>query len=189
MNKTIGLLILLLTATVSNAFAAPAQVILIRHAEKPSDEDEDNGLSARGRKRAYALVDFFLQEKAVLRYGPPVAIYGFGQHRPGSSLRGIQTVQPLADELGIKIIKKFTRDDFEAAAEEIMNKPAYDGKMVLICWQHDALTDFAEALGLDDAPKWGKVFDRAWILDFSKRGKVVRFSDIPQRLLSGDSDE
>lgn len=171
------------------AFATPAQVIMIRHAEKPADESH-NGLSKRGWKRAYALVDFFMTEKKVTRYGPPVAIYGFGQTRPDSSVRGIQTVEPLAEELGMKVIKKYIRDDYEAAAEEILTKRAYDGKMVLVSWEHDALTPFAEALGLEDAPKWkSKAFDRAWIIDFSKKGEVVRFRDIPQQLLSGDSEE
>lgn len=185
MKKTIGLLILLFCTTFSNAFAMPAQVILIRHAEKPAGE-ETNGLSERGWQRAHALVDFFTQEKAVLRYGPPVAIYGFGPHRPGASVRGIQTVQPLADALSMRVIKDYTRDETKAAAYEILNAPAYDGKMVLICWQHDNLRNFATALGFADAPKWGKVFDRAWILDYAQ-GRVVGFSDIPQRLLPGDS--
>lgn len=173
----------------STAFATPAQVIMIRHGEKTADE-ENNELSKRGWKRAHALVDFFTTEKKVTRYGTPVAIYAFGQTRPDSSVRGIQTVEPLAEELGIKINKKYTREEYEDAAEEILNKRAYDGKMVLISWEHDALNNFADALGVDDAPKWnGKVFDRAWIIDFSKKGEVVRFSDIPQHLLSGDSED
>ena len=57
---------------VSRLSAEPAQVIIIRHAEKP---DEGNELSLAGRERAAALAPYFLGETALLRFGPPVAIY------------------------------------------------------------------------------------------------------------------
>jgi len=172
----------------SSAFATPAQVILIRHAEKPADESH-NGLSNRGWARAHALVDFFTEKKKVTRYGPPVAIYAFGQARSGGSIRGIQTAEPLAEELGIKITKKYTTEAYEEAAEEILTKRAYDGKTVLIVWSRDGLESFAETLGVDGPPKWkSTTFDRAWILDYED-DELVDFTDTPQRLLSGDSEE
>jgi broad specificity phosphatase PhoE len=186
--KTLGLLVLILSSLVSNAHATPAQIVLLRHAEKPADE-EHNELNTRGWKRAHALVDFFLKRKEFRRHGPPVAIYAMGQHKKGSSVRAIQTVTPLAEELGLEINDEYTRDDYEELAEDILSKRKYDGKLVIICWQRDTLPEFAEELGLEEAPKWGSsVFDRAWSFEYDEDDELEKFRDLPQRLLSGDSD-
>ena len=78
---------------VSAGFAQPAQVIIIRHAEKP---DSGNGLSLKGMKRAAALVPYFLGTESLLKFGEPVAIYAQAQRHETSSIRPIETVRPLA---------------------------------------------------------------------------------------------
>lgn len=179
---------------VGTAFAAPAQVILIRHAEKPEAGPE---LNERGLKRAQALVKFFKTEPAVGRYGAPVVIYAAAPKNDDSSIRSIQTVTPLARALGLRIDDSFTRGQTNKLARDIMENPAYDGRMVLICWQHTNLSDAALALAeYNNSPKavyaaiplvWpDEAFDRVWILDFHK-GKAVSFRNLPQRLLPGDS--
>jgi len=176
------------------AFAAPAQVIFIRHAEKPGNSNE---LSEKGFRRAQALVKFFLSEPAVTRYGPPAAIYAAAPKHEDSSIRSIQTVTPLAKAVRLSINKDFTRGETRKLARSIMQNPAYEGKMVLVCWQHgalvDAVRDLAEESGasqklLKALPlEWpDEIFDRAWILDFD-RGSAASFRNIPQRLLPGDS--
>jgi broad specificity phosphatase PhoE len=186
--QTLRFWVLILISAISTAHATPAQIVLIRHAEKPANE-EHNELSARGWKRAHALVDFFLERKEFQRHGPPVAIYAMGQHEEGSSVRAIQTVTPLAEELGLKINDEYTRDDYEELAADILAKKKYDGKLVVISWQRDSIPEFAEELGLEEAPKWGKsVFDRAWSFEYNEDEELEEFTDIPQQLLSGDSD-
>jgi hypothetical protein len=176
------------------SFAAPAQVIFIRHAEKPGNSNE---LSEKGFRRAQALVKFFLSDPAVNRYGPPAAIYAAAPKHEDSSIRSIQTVTPLAKAVQVRISKDFTRGETRKLARSIMQDPAYDGKMVLVCWQHaalvDAVRDLAEESGaaqklLGALPvEWpDETFDRAWILDFD-RGSAAYFRNIPQRLLPGDS--
>jgi hypothetical protein len=179
----------------AGALAAPAQVILIRHAEKP---EYGNQLSERGFRRAEALVRFFLNEAAVIRYGAPAAIYAAAPKHEDSSLRSIQTVQPLAGALGQEPIVKFTRGQARKLAADIMENPAYDGRMVLVCWQHGNIYDIAlELAQYNGSPQsalaalpgeWPDgVYDRVWLLDFN-RGELTDFSDIPQNLLPGDSD-
>ncbi len=173
------------------AFAAPAQVILIRHAEKPA---EGTGLSAQGFKRADALVNFFKTEAAVTRYGTPVAIYAAAPKNEDSSIRSIQTVTPLAQAIKVKIDDRFTRGQTNKIVRDLMENPAYDGRMVLICWQHTNLVEIAQNLALyNSSPRvsipqlWpDDAYDRVWILDLTK-GQVVSFKNIPQRLLPGDS--
>jgi hypothetical protein len=179
----------------AGALAAPAQVILIRHAEKP---EYGNQLSERGFRRAEALVRFFLNEAAVTRYGAPAAIYAAAPKHEDSSIRSIQTVQPLAGALGQEPIVKFTRGQARKLAADIMENPAYDGRMVLVCWQHGNIYDIAlELAQYNGSPQsalaalpgeWPDgVYDRVWLLDFN-RGELTDFSDIPQNLLPGDSD-
>lgn len=176
------------------SFAAPAQVILIRHAEKPENGSE---LSERGWKRAEALVWFFQTAPAVTQRGTPFAIYAAAPKNEDSSIRSIQTVTPLAKTLNKAINTKFTRGQTHKIAVDIMENPAYTGKMVLICWQHTNLVEIAgELAGYNGTAPDAQVslpaawpdqsFDRVWILDLY-RGKVVSFKNIPQRLLPGDS--
>ena len=175
------------------AFAAPAQVILIRHAENPA---EGTGLSAQGFKRADALVKFFKTEAAVTRYGTPVAIYAAAPKHEDSSVRSIQTVTPLANALKITIDTRFTRGQTNKIVRDLMENPAYDGRLVLICWQHTNLVEIAQNLAeYNNSPRvsipllWpDETYDRAWVLDL-KNGQVVAFKNIPQKLLPGDSSK
>lgn len=176
------------------AAAAPAQVILIRHAEKPA---QGNQLSEQGFRRAEALAWFFQTSAAVKKHGTPAAIYAAAPKHEDSSIRSLQTVRPLADALGLEPIVKFTRGQAHKLAADIMENPAYDGRMVLVCWQHgnlfDIVLELAEYSGVSQAVlnslpgEWPDgIYDRVWILDLS-RGQVTGFKDIPQNLLPGDS--
>ena len=62
----------------AGAFAGPAQVIIIRHAEKPPVGDD---LTPKGRQRAAALVPYFLETPEVLEYKLPAAIYALKARR------------------------------------------------------------------------------------------------------------
>jgi hypothetical protein len=181
----IGLVILFVTARA--ALAQPAQVIIIRHAEKP---EAGNDLSLQGRERAAALAPFFLETDAVLKFKNPVAIYAQAQKRAGSSLRSVNTVKPLANKLGLTINENFERDDYKNMVKEIMGREAYEGHTVLICWEHKVIPNMAQEFGVMDAPKvWhGREFDRVWIITFRPDEKPV-FQNLPQRLIYGDSDD
>ena len=130
----------------SLAHGRPAEVIIMRHGEKPEQGDD---LSLKGRERAAALVPFFLNRDKEL----PVAIYA---QRPGEehhSRRMVETVMPLAHELKLEV-KTCERSDYAEMIKEILAKPEYDGKVVLICWEHKAIRDLATALGIAAPPAW-----------------------------------
>jgi hypothetical protein len=174
----------ILVAVAGVAQAQPAQVILIRHAEKP---DEGNGLSLKGRERAAALAPFFLGTDALLENGPPAAIYAQSQKHKSSSFRPIETVQPLASALGLAIDKSFERDDYASMVKEIMSSPGYKNHTVLICWEHKVIPKIAAEFGVVNAPQtWdGSVYDRVWIITFHADQKPT-FKDLPQQLLIDD---
>lgn len=174
------------------AWAVPARVVLIRHAEKISDAELD--LSPRGFERADALPKF-IEDK----FGFPIAIFPMMPKQEDgadvSSRRSVQTVLPLANDLQARAIPfyfraEYTRNKTEKMVKEIKSNPNYDGKLVLICWQHEKLSEIARELGVKKVKDWNSsVFDRAWVIDFSPKGKVTDFQDVAQNLLSGDSKD
>lgn len=179
-----GLALAALAALARHVHASPAQVIIIRHAEKPADGPD---LDADGKKRAQALVGFFQHAPSVTKHGPPVAIYAMDPGDDGGSRRTIETVTPLAEALGLKIVTDFRRKQIPRLVREILDTPAYKGKTVLVCWERTAIPDIAAAFGWNGAPpKWpDALYDRAWVLNLAG-DDVFSFADVPQRLLPDD---
>src|SRR5260221_4153375 len=159
----VGLIVWLAATTLS--IAQPAQVIIIRHAEKP---DDGNELSLAGRERAAALVPYFLETDELVEFKTPVAIYAQAQKKATSSVRSFQSVKPLADALHVTVNQSYTRDQHKNMVDEIVHENAYEGHTVLICWEHKVIPDMAAEFGVEDAPKtWhGRDFDRVWIITF-----------------------
>jgi phosphohistidine phosphatase SixA len=160
-------------------FAAPAQVVLIRHAEK---QDAGEVLSLKGKERAMALVPFFNGNPKVLSYGFPAAVYS------APMTRAIQTVKPLAESMKIAIVDKFSNSQIQPLVSDVLNNPDYEGKMVVICWSHKDMPRMASLLGAKKPPKtWSEeAHDRLWVLNYDEEGNVT-FKDLPQKLLYGDS--
>ena len=187
MRRLFAALILAITSlgASSGAFAAPSQVIIIRHGEKP---DTGNELNERGWQRANALVGFFQQNSSVTQHGAPAAIYAMAPKGASGSLRPIQTVTPLAQSLGLTINSNYTKKQLLQLVSDILADPSYEGRTVLICWEHKVIPELVRDFGWDLAPQeWpGGVFDRAWLLSFSGE-RVVSFLDIPEHVLPGDS--
>jgi hypothetical protein len=170
---------------INSAFADPAEVILIRHAEKP---EVGNDLSLRGRERAAALAPYFMETPELLEFKTPVAIYAQRPKNGTSSIRSVETVRPLANALHVKINDSFVREQFEQMVDEIRRKPEYEGHTVLVCWEHKVIPEIAAKLDAENAPKsWpDAIYDRTWLIKINQ-GQKPTFIDLPQRLLFGDS--
>ncbi len=167
-------------------FASPAQVVLIRHGEKP---DQGNDLSEVGYQRAKLLPNFFNTNAIVKEFGPPIAIYAMAPSEEDGSLRPIETVTPLAESLDPKldIQKEYKKKDIEPLVSDILSNKSYEGHMVVICWEHHMIPKIVKQFGWKNAPQWDdNVFDRAWVLGFTD-DQVSSFQNIPQNLLPGDS--
>ena len=70
----IALVFLFGMSCVQTPLARPAQIILLRHGEKPADESNPH-LSAEGRARAQALVSFLTTSPGLMTNGLPVALF------------------------------------------------------------------------------------------------------------------
>ncbi|MBC7538524.1 MAG: histidine phosphatase family protein [Bacteriovorax sp.] len=171
----------------SLAYSAPAQVVIIRHGEKPAVGNE---LNTQGWQRANALPQFFENNKIVAEFGKPIALYAGAPNKPGGAIRSIQTITPYADQLGLIIHKEITKNEISSLVNKVMNTREYEGRTVIICWEHSLIPEMAQLFGETNAPtSWDdNVFDRAWVIRF-KDNQVTDFLNLPQHLLPSDSAE
>ena len=166
--------------------AQPAQIILLRHAEKPADKAEVH-LSSRGRERAQALVALLGRQSPFTTNTPVAALYATRVTKHDRSQRTGQTLAPLSQDLGLPVNTAFGSDEYASLAASILSNPTYRGRTVIICWTHVEIVRLVEALGVKPKPPpWkDKVFDRLWVITVTSSGATLR--NLPQRLLSGDS--
>ena len=173
----------------ANVWATPAQVVIIRHAEKLASGGEVN---RQGCERAYLLPKFFLNNSTVEQFGTPVATYAVEPNTAYSAIRAIQTIAPTAQALSLQILDPATRIDYSRIVEQIMSNPAYDGKTVLMAWEHKAIPGLAQAFGAtlaDYMMKWpGRVFDEAWVINFVG-ANAPSVQIIPEGVLPSDNPE
>jgi hypothetical protein len=197
--------------------AAPPEVIyIIRHAEKPADAPGGHGkhqnapgggvdfhggqdehcLSPRGWQRSGALAPLFAPAagppRAGLRTPGTLLSPSYGDPASTTAHRTCQTIQGLADRLGLPIATPFQVGHESHLAASVLR--ACSG-VVLICWEHDHIPDLATAIpavaDTDIPGKWpGDRFDVIWAftLEPGTASSRYAFSQIPQQLLSGDAD-
>lgn len=175
------------------ALALPKAIILLRHAEKPEDPN-DPGLSPRGWERARALPRIFTENTELKKLGPPDFLYAAGLKKITSSLRSIQTLQFVGEIYNLEVHQNYIRDDYVSLIHDINTNTLFDEKIIVICWQHDILTDFLNGFGIPQKiiyPK--KIFDRIWLVTYDNAENEAPiktiFTDMPQQLLSGDSSQ
>lgn len=102
------------------ALALPAQVVILRHAEKPEEGDH---LSPKGYARAQALVGFWRTHPVVAQFGDPVAFYA--SYSPNKSVRSIETLSPSAVFYRRPLFSHFQKDQTFELAQEILNRPEF----------------------------------------------------------------
>lgn len=181
-----------------------ATIMVIRHGEKPLGDGPPHGvdgdgnqdresLTPRGWQRAGAIVGLFARDPAALVAPAPLptptrllaalARPGGGSHRPR------QTLDPLAERLGIAVDTRFAKTQIGELAEAAV---AAEGP-VLIAWEHHLIpslvttilgrTDGIPTLWPDDR------YDVTWILEPASENGRYTFRQSPQLLLAGDRDE
>lgn len=170
--------------------AMPAHVMIIRHAEKFEDRHKIH-LNPPGHTRAKALAQFFQTDPRALEHGVVAAIIAQRPSEPEGSVRCRETIEPLAQALGLEVIDRFAYGEVPELAEWLRAGREWDSKSVLICARHLDIVSIAKALGVPRVRQlvWPhETYDRVWLLDFSPTdGKVTSFRDVPQCLLFGDS--
>ncbi len=162
--------------------ALPAQIVILRHAEKA---EMGNHLSPKGYARAQALVGFWRTHPVTKAYGDPVAFYA--SYAQGKSLRSIETLAPSAQFFGKPVLTHFEKNQTDLLAQELLFRPEYQGRTVVVAWQHTHIIPMLQRLGVQNAPSlWpDEVFNRVAVVRFAF-GPPARFGMYPQCLLPGD---
>ena len=151
----------------------PKLVLVIRHAEK-TGRPEDRGLSETGRSRAAALA-----ETLPRTFGPLDALIAC--RSTAKSRRPAETLEPVAQRLGLPIDERWGTYDFADLARTVLTDPALAGRAVLISWRHDTMKQLAESFGVAEAPAWpDTLYDGIWKLEPSPTG--VELTQQPQGL-------
>ena len=172
-----------------------AKIMLIRHAEKQSDNGQPglmpNGaenpraLTVTGWKRANALVGLFNPPDGVLPRPPlakPMSLFASGS----DSLRPKQTIAPLAAALNLPV-----RTFLKGQEPELVAAVKRAEDPVLISWQHEALPAIAALIrGSADGvpPRWpGHVYNLVWVFDLQASG-AWSFTQVPELVMPGDTE-
>jgi len=174
----------------------PKQIMIIRHAEKSLNAYNEipfltNGLTLKGIQRAAALAPYFMGTPQLTKFGPPVAVYATHPTLNYEALRPLETAMPTAEALKLDVNQKYTISQEEALIKEILETPTYQGKNVLICWEHHHIPQLLQALNVSPHPKpWpDNVFDWVYVIQLDHHGKVSSFKIIPQQLMYGDAEK
>ncbi|GLI81622.1 hypothetical protein PoHVEF18_010007 [Penicillium ochrochloron] len=138
-------LISLATLALASVAIAKPTVYLIRHGEKP---DSGNGLSTQGLERAQCLRTVF-GASSEYNIGHIMAQTPLSS---GKRQRPYDTVEPLAEDLGLTVDVSCDRDD-PGCVKDVVDGYTGSGN-ILICWEHDALTDIVSDLGDKNAPDY-----------------------------------
>ena len=171
--------------------------MVIRHGEKPEDDDsgpgldangveDDSSLTAVGWDRAHRLVDLFDPAQEALRPGltRPKSIYAAGANDNGEGQRTRETVQPLAARLGVPVNTSFGKGDGDKLVEHVLSQPG----PTLISWQHSEIPEIAEAFpAATPTPpaEWpDDRYDVIWTLTRTADG--WQFAQLPELLLPQD---
>jgi hypothetical protein len=176
------------------------KIMLIRHAEKP--EGQDAGVNAAGKQNADELIVRGWQRSGALvrlfapragnfvdpHLAQPKIIFASGIGKHSKSLRPQHTVLELATLLGLALQTTYLK-----GGEADLAKAAMDATgPVLIAWEHEAIPAIVGAIVGNQSTcpqKWpGSRFDLVWVLDAKPSGGWS-FTQVPQLLLSGDSDQ
>ncbi|MCW7541729.1 histidine phosphatase family protein [Aquabacterium sp. A7-Y] len=174
-------------------------VLLLRHAEKPDAEaglkgvteqgDRDpQSLSVRGWQRAGALVRLFAaapEAQVPARLPRPATLFAAPATQAHASRRPVQTLLPLARELGLEIRENCASEDPpDAVAKVLLAAP----QPVLLCWRHKEMAALAATLlqGRVVPPAWTEDrYDLVWLI--RPGGADPALVQLPQLLLPRDS--
>jgi hypothetical protein len=155
-----------------------------------------HSLLPRGWQRSGALAVLFDPALGPRQAGllTPAALLSpsYGDPAKTAAHRTHETIQGLSDRLGLAIVSAFAEGQEPQLAASVVS--GYSG-VVLICWEHDHIPALASSLpvapGTAIPQTWpGDRFDVIWTFTLVPGAAPVQyaFGQIPQQLLSGDTD-
>ena len=180
--RSLALAFLLISTLISAniAFATPSEIFIIRHADK-LNKNPGPALSPKGEIRAITFAHYFMTKwqnhiPDFIFATNPEGDTKKGLYIKGKSIRQIQTVAPLVNMLAEKypnrnfpIVHPYMNTEYQKLANDLLTKPEFDNKRVLICWDHKLIPELAKNLGVseDKLKKWPKDdYDTVYYIKF-----------------------
>lgn len=166
-----------------------SHILLIRHGEKPLSQTETS-LSVAGQARSMAYVVYF--QNFEINSQPIKIDYLFATAPTDHSNRPYLTIQPLAQQLGVKINNQFNNTDQDIAAlvNFLLEEQQLNNSNILVCWHHERLLEMAAALGALNGTlpaDWSpENFGWVILLTYDAKGKVISSTVIEEKLMFGD---
>jgi hypothetical protein len=176
------------------------KIMIIRHAEKPADDDSTNGvtmagakdpeeLTVRGWQRAAALIRLFAPTDgrfADPRLATPDCIFASKVAHHSPSYRPQHTVTPLAELLHKSLVLTLAKGEESALVSDAISSNG----VVLISWEHEAIPGMGNIILGNNTTcpqKWpGSRFDLVWVFDRPSGTAAWTFGQVAQMLLPGD---
>ena len=163
---------------------ATTTMIFVRHAEKALMPIDDPGLSAEGKVRAAELARQLVDADVVAGID---AIYSTDTRRT------IETAQPIADALELRIQTYENQEDDEPVVDAMVN--AHKGKIILVVGHSNTLPTMIAALGASKkVPPIAELeYDNIYVISIPWFGKTktirLRYGDpyIGEPATSGDA--
>src|ERR1700751_5718693 len=121
----------------------PDKILVMRHAEKP-DTGGDIHLAPEGATRAQHLVTYIPST-----FGPPQFLVA--THQSVDSNRPWETIEPLAQSIGVEIDDSFADPHYKALAAEILANQKYPGALLFVWWHHERTPNRPRAPGAPPA--------------------------------------
>ena len=166
-------------------------ILLIRHAEKPSEKG-NTSLSPAGQARAWAYVAYF--QNLVIDAQPIKLHHLFATAQSSQSNRPYLTIQPLSEQLGLTINNYYENsgEDIEALAKYVLADEQFNNTNILVCWHHQELLHLVKVLGaqLHTLPNDWPEDAFGWLvqLSFDEHGELAQPLLIKQKLMYTDAD-
>jgi len=169
----------------------PHQIIIIRHAQKPTKNPRHDGiredgthdpesLIVRGWQHAGALASIFAMPGNApidARFARPDHIFAAGEGKKEATIDGrkvkvgshsrrpVETVTPMAGRLGVEPVTAFTKGEEELLVKDVMARSG----TVLICWQHEDIAAIGNLIvgnGTTVPQTWPENrYDLIWVFD------------------------
>jgi hypothetical protein len=131
----------------------PDQIIIIRHAQKPTKKPKHDGVREDGTPDPESLIVSGWQHAGALasvfsvpgsRVAPPDVIFAAGAGKKKQAIGGkevtigshsrrpVETVTPMAKRLGLTPVTTFTKGEEPLLVKDVLGRTG----TILICWQH-----------------------------------------------------
>src|SRR3990167_2860378 len=166
----------------TTCFSAPREIVIIRHADKLENANTGLFLSPKGQVRAERFVSYYLKNYNVPDYIFVTRPGDLLHASDGLSMRPVQTIAPLANELNVenkkfKLNDDYFKDDYGKMAKVLLSDAIYKNKMILICWHHGKINALSQLLGVkSDMKKWHhNNYDSVYILKYNTAGELISF--------------